>query len=239
MNHQFFTVVRLAWHNISRSKLCSRKVLRTMQWRLDTFTDSIELVRSVNVTIPYLWLHLQKNQTWSFLRMRKDRPVHQHTDPLVLPLWRISWHTQQLSSCTLQVCEDTLQLHLRWEGLWGSGRWGAGEERLEYIGEIIEGGPGLVDDVQTDGAGHLVNVGMVDLVHEADAGRFERILFWQMDPHFPNTSLVRRPLRTEELYYELVQAIENCHFVFGLDQLDDVCVHSPLSCTRRWHFDYW
>ena len=38
-----------------------------------------------------------------------------------------------------------------------------GQERLEYIGEIIEGGPSLVDDVQTDGAGHFVNVRMVNL----------------------------------------------------------------------------
>ena len=45
MNHQFFTIVRLALYNISRSNLSSRKVLRTMSATAH-FIDSIELVRS-------------------------------------------------------------------------------------------------------------------------------------------------------------------------------------------------
>ena len=38
-----------------------------------------------------------------------------------------------------------------------------GQERLENVGEIIQRCPGLVDDVQTDRAGHLVYVGMIHL----------------------------------------------------------------------------
>ena len=56
----------------------------------------------------------------------------------------------------------------------------------------IESRPGLVDDVQTDGAGHLVDVGVVHLVHEADAGRLERVVFGQEHAHPPHTALVWR-----------------------------------------------
>ena len=38
-----------------------------------------------------------------------------------------------------------------------------GQERLEYIGEIIERCPGLIDDIQTHSSWHLVNVGMIHL----------------------------------------------------------------------------
>ena len=31
-----------------------------------------------------------------------------------------------------------------------------GEERLEYVGEVVQRGPGLVDHIQTHRAGHLV-----------------------------------------------------------------------------------
>ena len=78
---------------------------------------------------------------------------------------------------------------------------------------------------------------LTHLVHEANARRFERILLWQMYTHFPHTSFVRSPFRTEEFDYELVQSIENCDFMFGLDQFDDVCIHPPLSCTWRGHLD--
>lgn len=80
MNHQFFTLVWACFVVISPEANFAEKVSRTKAATAH-FTDSIELVRSVIVTTPYLWLHLQRNQTWSFLRMRKGRPVHHHIDP--------------------------------------------------------------------------------------------------------------------------------------------------------------
>ena len=83
-----------------------------------------------------------------------DQPDRHHIDPEVLLPWRISLRTQQLSSCTLQVyryifnkiflignesyliftCEDTLQLHLHSEDLWGLDRSvaGAGKTRIYW-----------------------------------------------------------------------------------------------------------
>ncbi len=37
------------------------------------------------------------------------------------------------------------------------------EKALEDVWQVVERRPRLVDDVQAHGAGHLVNVGMVDL----------------------------------------------------------------------------
>lgn len=34
----------------------------------------------------------------------------------------------------------------------------------------------------------LINVGVEDLVHKADRGRFVRILIWQLDVDFPHAS---------------------------------------------------
>lgn len=50
-------------------------------------------------------------------------------------------------------------------------------------GVTIEGGPGLVDDVEADGAGGLVDVGMVDPVHEADGGALEGVLHGEVHLH--------------------------------------------------------
>ena len=38
-----------------------------------------------------------------------------------------------------------------------------GQERLEYIGEIIQRSPGLIDDIQTHCSWDLINVRMIDL----------------------------------------------------------------------------
>ena len=47
------------------------------------------------------------------------------------------------------------------------------QERLEDVGEIVEGRPGLVDDVEANRAGHLVNIRVVNL----EANNFLTFLF--------------------------------------------------------------
>ena len=74
------------------------------------------------------------------------------------------------------------------------------------------------------------------LVHEAYTRGFERILLWKVDPHFPNTTIIWGILRSEKLHYKFIQTIENCHFMFWLDQFDHICVHPPFPSTWRRHF---
>ena len=44
------------------------------------------------------------------------------------------------------------------------------EEDFEDVDHVEHGGPSLIDDIEADGAGQLVDVGMEDSVYEADAG---------------------------------------------------------------------
>lgn len=53
------------------------------------------------------------------------------------------------------------------------------------------GAPGLVDHVQANRAGHLVDVRVEHAVFEAYRGRLEGVLLWQRNMHLPDTSLVR------------------------------------------------
>lgn len=65
----------------------------------------------------------------------------------------------------------------------GAGRWSE---------PTVERRPRLVDDVEADGARRLVDVRVVDAVHEADRRTLERVLVGQLHAHAPHAALVRR-----------------------------------------------
>ena len=49
------------------------------------------------------------------------------------------------------------------------------EKQLKNVQQLVQGAPGLVDNIQTYRARHFVNVGVENLVDKADGGRFVRI----------------------------------------------------------------
>ena len=54
------------------------------------------------------------------------------------------------------------------------------------------------------------------LIYKANRGRFKWVLFWQMNPHFPNTTFIGRALGPEKLDYELIQSAKDGDLVLGL-----------------------
>ena len=90
-----------------------------------------------------------------------------------------------------------------------------GQERLEYIGEIVERSPGLIDDIQTHSSWHLVNVGMIHLTNNT-------VSHCKTCPAFISSDLEKL------LYlYEWVPSSENniAHQVSSVD---------VLQGSRRW-----
>ena len=57
----------------------------------------------------------------------------------------------------------------------------ASRAHLKDVGEVEEGLPGLVDDVEAHGARCLVDVGVKDLVCEPDRRRLEGVVGRQLD----------------------------------------------------------
>lgn len=55
----------------------------------------------------------------------------------------------------------------------------------------IKRSPGLIYDIKANGARDLVNVGMEDLVYEADGRRLERVVVREMNPNLPHATLIR------------------------------------------------
>lgn len=109
------------------------------------------------------------------------------------------------------------------------------QERFEHVDQVVHGRPCLVDDVEADGAGCLVDVGMKDAVHEADGGRLERILVGQVHAHLPHAAIIRRRLGPVESDHELIEAAQDGHFVLRLDELDHVRVHTAFTWIWRRH----
>jgi len=86
-----------------------------------------------------------------------------------------------------------------------------GQEDFEDVDHVEHGRPGLVDDVQADRAGsiacisvlcpsssialvvqgyaQLVDVGMEDPVHEADAGALVWVCIWELNVDLPESAL--------------------------------------------------
>ena len=151
----------------------------------------------VIVTTPYPWLHLLKNQTWSFLKRRRDRPekyfyeifyfstkistcspphwslrassvAYFFTYSATFFLYSSGLRRVYFSTASSRKYHDSpVKIHcccISIERICGVGvGQKLGQERLEYIGEIIERCPGLIDDIQTYSSWHLVNVRMIHL----------------------------------------------------------------------------
>lgn len=59
------------------------------------------------------------------------------------------------------------------------------KEDFEDVDHIVHGRPGLVDDVETDRTGELVDVWVEYSVDEADAGRLVGVLVGDFDVNLP------------------------------------------------------
>ena len=54
------------------------------------------------------------------------------------------------------------------------------------------------------------------LIYKANWWRFKWVLFWQMNPHFPNTTFIGRALGPKKFDYELIQSAKDGDLVLGL-----------------------
>jgi hypothetical protein len=62
------------------------------------------------------------------------------------------------------------------------------QEDLEDVDHVVHWRPGLVDDVEADGARQFVDVGVEDAVYEADAWALVGVLVWELDVDFPEAA---------------------------------------------------
>ena len=76
------------------------------------------------------------------------------------------------------------------------------------------------------------------LIYESDWRRFERVLFWQMYPHFPHPTFVRSAFGPEEFDHEFIETSQNGYFMFWLYEFYHVSVHPSLPCGRWRHFEF-
>ena len=65
-----------------------------------------------------------------------------------------------------------------------------GQEHLKDIHKVEHWAPGLVDHIQADRTGHLIDIGVIDLVGEANGRGFVRVSFGEFNPDLPHTTLV-------------------------------------------------
>jgi hypothetical protein len=62
------------------------------------------------------------------------------------------------------------------------------QKHLENVDHVVHWRPRLIDDVEADGAGELVDVGVEDAVYEADARALVGVLVWELDVDFPEAA---------------------------------------------------
>ena len=60
-----------------------------------------------------------------------------------------------------------------------------GKEDLEDVDHVVHGRPGLIDDVEADGAGHLIDIRMEYPIHKADTRALIRVLVRKLDMYLP------------------------------------------------------
>lgn len=59
------------------------------------------------------------------------------------------------------------------------------EQKVRLRDEVRHRSERVLDHVEADGTGKLVDVGVVNAVDEANSGGFVRILLWELNVHFP------------------------------------------------------
>ena len=75
------------------------------------------------------------------------------------------------------------------------------------------------------------------LINKSDWRRFERILLRQMDSNFPHSSFIGCSFWPKKFDHKFIKTSQNGHFMFWLNELDHIGIHSTLTRRRRRHFD--